>query len=286
MTPLPPEPAAALELVNIVLAPLPPFILEGMPPERPQGLVIDILSEAFRRDGRSTRYTYMPASRAEHTVRNGRAFATVIWGGFGRDARDFVLSDSLLEASVSAFVGAGYSGPPLDSFPAIAARQLDEPAEGPKAGRGLGQGRLRVITIHGDPVQDSLIAAGVEIEDVPSVASALTLVVRAQGRVVLVTFTDPAIPDQADRVPTRDRPQPGGRRRSRRALQRGAGLDARGWLDRHDPRPLRQFPAADRLRSRQPTPSDFSAFATNLAVAGFWLDKDTPRRVTCRGRPR
>ncbi|UEM20029.1 transporter substrate-binding domain-containing protein [Skermanella mucosa] len=176
-----PEPAAALDLVNIVLAPLPPFIVEGMPPDRPQGLVTDILSEAFRRDGRSARYTYMPASRAEHTVRNGRAFATVIWGGFGRDARDFVLSESLLEASVSAFVGTGYSGPPLDSFPAIAALQLDGP------------GRLRVIAIHGDPVQDSLVAAGVEIEDVPSIASALTLVVRAQGRVVLVTFTDPVL---------------------------------------------------------------------------------------------
>ena len=197
----PPESAAALDLVNVALAPLPPFILEGAAPDRPQGLVSDIVSEAFRRDGRSARYAYMPAPRAEHTVRNGRAFATVIWGGFGRDAGDFVLSDSLLEASVGAFVATGYSGPPLDSFRAIAARQADGAAEetepGSRPGQGLGQGpgqaRLRVITIHGDPVQGSLVAAGVQIEDVPSLAAALTLVLRAQGRVVLVTFTDPLL---------------------------------------------------------------------------------------------
>lgn len=188
-----PEPAAALDLVNVVLAPLPPFILEGAAPDRPQGIVTEILSEAFRRDGRTPRYAYMPATRAEHTVRNGRAFATVFRGGSGRGSADFMLSDSLLEASVSAFVGTGYSGPPLDSFRAIAIRQSGGQADDPEPGGAPGQPRLRVITIHGDPVQGSLVAAGVHIEDVASSAAALTLVLRGQGRVVLVTFTEPLL---------------------------------------------------------------------------------------------
>lgn len=192
-----PLPAAALDLVNIVLAPLPPFILEGAAPDHPQGIVTEVLSEAFRRDGRTPRYAYMPAARAEHTVRNGRAFATVVrsgsGGGSGGGSADFVLSDSLLEASVSAFVGTGYSGPPLDSFRAIAIRQSGGPADGPEPGGGAERPRLRVITIHGDPVQGSLVAAGVHIEDVASSAAALTLVLRGQGRVVLVTFAEPLL---------------------------------------------------------------------------------------------
>jgi hypothetical protein len=177
--------AGALDLVNVVLAPLPPFFIEGGTPVDPPGIVTEILTEAFRRDGKLPKYAYMPAPRAEHTVRNGRAMATVIPGEPGNQAESFILSDSLLRTTVSAFVGAGYSGPPLNGFKAIADHQL--------AGQRSGEGRLRVISIHGDPVLGDLLAAGVVVEEVPGIESALALVVRAEGRVVLVTFTDAAL---------------------------------------------------------------------------------------------
>jgi ABC-type amino acid transport substrate-binding protein len=72
----------------------------------------------------------------------------------------------------------------LDSFNAIAERQL--------ATQRSGEGRLRVISIYGDPVMNELRNAGVDVEEVPGIESALALVVRAEGRVVLVTFTSAA----------------------------------------------------------------------------------------------
>ena len=112
--------AGALDLVNVVLAPLPPFVIEGGTLGAPPGIVTEILTEAYRRDGKLPKYAYMPAARAEHTVRNGRAMATVISGNSGGQADSFILSNSLLRTSVSAFIASSYAGPPLDSFQAIA----------------------------------------------------------------------------------------------------------------------------------------------------------------------
>jgi hypothetical protein len=177
--------AGALDLVNVVLAPLPPFVIEGGTPGESPGIITEILTEAYRRDGKLPKYAYMPAARAEHTVRNGRAVATVVPGDSGYQADNFFLSNSLLRTSVSAFIASGYAGPPLDSFQAIAERQV--------ARQKSGEGRLRVISIHGDPVMNELRNAGVEVEEVPGLESALALVVRAEGRVVLVTFTSAAM---------------------------------------------------------------------------------------------
>jgi hypothetical protein len=179
------ESARALDLVNIVLAPLPPFIIEGGVLGTPPGIVTEILTEAYRREGKQPYYAYMPAARAEHTVRNGRALATVVSGDPKDQSGDFVLSNSLLRTPIGAFVASSYSGPPLTSFKAIAERQA--------AIHRAGEGRLRVISIHGDQVMDELREAGVEVEEVPGVESALALVGRAEGRVVLVTFSIAAV---------------------------------------------------------------------------------------------
>jgi hypothetical protein len=177
--------ARALDLVNVVLAPMPPFVIEGGTLGSPPGIVSEIITEAYRRDGKRPYYAYMPAARAEHTVRNGRAMATVVSGDPGDHAGSFVLSNSLLRTPVSALVASGYAGPPLTSFKAVAERQATILTEG--------QGRLRVISIHGDPVIDDLHEAGVEVEEVPGIESAMSLVVRADGRVVLVTFSNAAV---------------------------------------------------------------------------------------------
>jgi hypothetical protein len=177
--------AGALDLVNVALAPLPPFVIEGAASGDLPGIVTEILSETFRRDGKLAKYAYMPAARAAHTVRNGRAMATVISGDPDDQTDSFILSNSLLRTTVSAFVSSGYAGPPLDSYRAIADRQ--------SAQQTSGQGRLRVISIHGDPVMHDLLNAGVEVEEVPGIESAIALVVRAGGRVILVTFTNAAI---------------------------------------------------------------------------------------------
>jgi hypothetical protein len=102
--------AGALDLVNVVLAPLPPFVIEGGTLGAPPGIVTEILTEAYRRDGKLPKYAYMPAARAEHTVRNGRAMATVISGDSGDQANSFILSNSLLRTSVSAFIASSYAG--------------------------------------------------------------------------------------------------------------------------------------------------------------------------------
>lgn len=177
--------AAALDLVNVVLAPLPPFVIEGGTLGAPPGIVTEILTEAYRRDGKLPYYAYMPAARAEHTVRNGRALATVVSGDPADQAANFILSQSLLRTPVSAFVASSYTGPPLTSFQAIANRQT--------AVQEAGEGRMRVIAIHGDQVIDELREVGVEVEEVPGVESALALVGRADGRVVLVTFSSAAV---------------------------------------------------------------------------------------------
>lgn len=177
--------AGALDLVNVVLAPLPPFFIEGGTLGTPPGIVTEILTEAYRREGKKPYYAYMPAARAEHTVRNGRALATVVSGAPKDQSVDFILSDSLLRTPVGAFVASSYSGPPLTSFKAIADRQT--------AIQEAGEGRLRVISIHGDQVTDELREAGVEVEEVPGIESALALVGRADGRVVLVTFSIAAV---------------------------------------------------------------------------------------------
>src|SRR5690348_5809967 len=72
--------AEASDLVNVALAPLPPFVIEGGTPGAPPGIVTEILTEAYRRDDKLPKYAFLPAARAEHTVRNGRAMATVISG--------------------------------------------------------------------------------------------------------------------------------------------------------------------------------------------------------------
>src|SRR4051812_15492383 len=149
--------AGALDLVNVVLAPLPPFFIEGGSHNDPAGIVTDLLTEAYRRDGKQPKYTYMPAPRAESTVRNGRAMATVISADENDHTDSFILSDSLLRTSISALFGSGYAGPPLDSFEAIAERQL--------VGRTSGEGHLRVIAIHGDPVLNDLHDSGVVVEE-------------------------------------------------------------------------------------------------------------------------
>jgi hypothetical protein len=177
--------ARALDLVNVVLAPLPPFIIEGGTLGAPPGIVTEILTEAFRREGKQPYYSYMPAARSEHTVRNGRALATVVLGGPKDQAGDFVLSNSLLRTPIGVFVASSYAGPPLTSFKAIADRQA--------VMQKSGEGRLRVISIHGDQVTDELRESGVEVEEVPGVESALALVGRAEGRVVLVTFSIAAV---------------------------------------------------------------------------------------------
>src|SRR3954453_10778736 len=81
--------AGALDLVNVVLAPLPPFVIEGGTLGAPPGIVTEILTEAYRRDDKLPKYAYMPAARAEHTVRNGRAMATIISGEPGEQADSF-----------------------------------------------------------------------------------------------------------------------------------------------------------------------------------------------------
>lgn len=177
--------ARALDLVNVVLAPLPPFIVEGGMLGAPPGIVTEILTEAFRREGKQPYYSYMPAARSVHTVRNGRALATVVLGSPKDQAGDFVLSNSLLRTPIGVFVASSYAGPALTSFKAIADRQA--------VMQKSGEGRLRVISIHGDQVTDELREAGVEVEEVPGVESALALVGRAEGRVVLVTFSIAAV---------------------------------------------------------------------------------------------
>ena len=77
--------ARALDLVNVVLAPMPPFVIEGGTLGSPPGIVSEIITEAYRRDGKRPYYAYMPAARAEHTVRNGRAMATVVSTEHGHD---------------------------------------------------------------------------------------------------------------------------------------------------------------------------------------------------------
>src|SRR4051794_32162340 len=109
-------PVAALDLVNIVLAPLPPFVVEAPPPGQPIGMISEVLIEAFRRDGKAAKLAFMPGPRAELTVRNGRAFATVTSTTTGEPEQHFLFSDPLIQTTVSAVVGTGYSGPPLDSF--------------------------------------------------------------------------------------------------------------------------------------------------------------------------
>src|SRR5689334_16837258 len=88
------ESASALDLVNVVLAPLPPFIIEGGSLGAPPGIVTEILTEAYRREGKQPYYAYMPAARAEHTVKNGRALATVVSGDPEDQAVNFILSNS------------------------------------------------------------------------------------------------------------------------------------------------------------------------------------------------
>jgi ABC-type amino acid transport substrate-binding protein len=174
-------PAVALDLVNIVLAPLPPLMIEAAGTDQRTGMIGEILIEAFRRDGKAAKFAFMPGPRAELTVRNGRALATVTSTDRGEREDYFLFSNPLIETTVSAFVGTGYSGPPLDSFAAIADRQQK------------GETRMRVVSIYGDPVINGLRAAGVEVEEVPGIESAFTLVLRAGGRVVLVTYTDPVL---------------------------------------------------------------------------------------------
>ena len=49
--------AGALDLVNVVLAPLPPFVIEGGTLGAPPGIVAEILTEAYRRDGKLPRHS-------------------------------------------------------------------------------------------------------------------------------------------------------------------------------------------------------------------------------------
>ncbi len=82
------------------------------------------------------------------------------------------------------------------SPPAIRGRRWTASKRSPSGrwrGRRAAKGGLRVISIHGDPVMSELRNAGVEVEEVPGIESALALVVRAEGRVVLVTFTSAAM---------------------------------------------------------------------------------------------
>ena len=48
--------AGALDLVNVALAPLPPFVIEGAASGDLPGIVTEILNETFRRDGKLAKY--------------------------------------------------------------------------------------------------------------------------------------------------------------------------------------------------------------------------------------
>lgn len=91
------SPAQEVKIANGEWA---PYMSESL---RSGGLVSDIVSQAFAREGQTVKYSYLPWKRGFEDAKVGKLDASIIWSKTAEREADFLYSDPVLDLQVVFF---------------------------------------------------------------------------------------------------------------------------------------------------------------------------------------